>query len=129
MFVWGPLAFENTCAEAWVESLDERRLQAQIQAALRPAELDRPLRLEECVALLCASEILAACGGEPAEPLPDRVRRLLILAMRPAREELVLARAGIGRVREDSSLRAVFEARGDLSAWLLALDSLERRLG
>jgi hypothetical protein len=128
VFVWGPLAFENTCAEAWVEGLDERRLQAQLRAALQAVELDRPLRLEECVALLCACEILAACGGLPAEPLPDRVRRLLILAMRPGPLELALARRGLARLREDSSLRAVFEARGDLPAWLLVLDSLERRL-
>ncbi|MBK9386868.1 MAG: DUF4259 domain-containing protein [Planctomycetes bacterium] len=128
MFVWGPLAFENTCAEAWVEGLDERRLHAQLRAALHPAELDRPLRIEECVALLCAGEILAACGGQPAEPLPDRVRQLLILAPRPVPAELEQARASVARVRAESSLRAVFEARGDVSAWLLALGALEQRL-
>ena len=128
MVVWGALAFENTQAEAWVESLDERRIEVQVRTALELVERADTLALHQCIAFVCAAEIVAARRGDPAAPLPDRLRRLLILSPRPDERELALAERGLRRVREDSPLRALWEERGDVEAWLCVLDDLARRL-
>jgi hypothetical protein len=125
---WGPQAFENSSAERWVDGLDERRIDAQVREALGLAEPTRPLLLHEAVAVVCAAEMLAARHGEPSTPLPDRVRRLLVLSPRPTPHELALARRGLQRVREASALRALRDERGELEGWLGALHALEARL-
>jgi hypothetical protein len=126
--VWGALAFENSYAEAWVEGLDERRIEAQVRAALELAERTEALALHQCIALVCAAEIVAARRGDPAAPLPDRLRKLLILSPRPDERELALAARGLRRVREASPLRALWEERGDVEAWLCVVDDVARRL-
>lgn len=128
MVVWGALAFENSYAEGWVEGLDERRIEAQVRAALELAERTEALALHQCIALVCAAEIVAARRGDPSAPLPDRLRKLLILSPRPDERELALAERGLRRVREDSALRALWEERGDVEAWLCVMDDVARRL-
>ena len=82
-----------------------------------------------CEAIV-AAELCACCAGQLPDRLPNNVYGWVQANPHaPHADEVELAVRAVSRVREESELRDLWEAAGDRSQWLAAVDDLLSRLG
>ena len=93
------------------------------------AEADH-LELDPASTAIAGAELLASCAGQPADDLPDQVRRWVAgNGHDPHAAEIEQAVHAVQRVRDDSELRESWEEeQGPENSWLPAVDDLLARL-
>ncbi|MFL5860956.1 MAG: DUF4259 domain-containing protein [Solirubrobacteraceae bacterium] len=129
---WGVGSFENDAAAEWFLRVEEAPdpgavMVAAIDDVLSPAEEPE---LDLCQEAVAAAELFACCAGQLPERLPDTVAGWIQTHSHgPHADEVVLAVQAVGRVREESELRELWEADDDCAHWLAAVDDLLSRLG
>jgi hypothetical protein len=128
----GSASFENDAAGDWFLLVEE----AQDPGAVMATALDEVLghaglpELDLCREAIAAAELCASCAGQLPQRLPDSVLAWVEENPHgPHLDEVELAVHAVTRIREESELREYWEAAGDDSQWLAAVDDLLLRLG
>jgi hypothetical protein len=129
---WGVSSFENDAAGEWFLLIEEApdpgaMMAAAIDDALSCADL---LDADRSCEAIAAAELCASCAGQIAERLPDNVQAWVEEnAHGPHADEVELAVQAVGRVREESELRDLWEKSEDQAQWLAEVEGLLTRLG
>ena len=131
MGYWGVASFENDAAGDWFYTVEEAPdpggvMAAAIDDVISAAEY---LEVDPCCEAIAAAELCACCAGRLAARLPDNVRRWVQShPHEPHADEIELAVQAVGRVREESELRELWEEGEDCPHWLAEIDDLLSRL-
>jgi uncharacterized protein DUF4259 len=129
---WGVGSFENDAAADWFLRVEEAPdpgavIATAIDDALSAAE--KP-ELDLCYEAVAAAELFACCADQLPDRLPDNVAGWVEANPHgPHADEVALAVQAVGRVREESELRELWEADDDCAHWLAGVDDLLSRLG
>jgi hypothetical protein len=128
MGAWGSGAFENDDASDRVYELEQRGIEAVVEA-LAPAPGDGYLEAPDGVLAIAAAEVVAAIGGAPAEDLPEEVLAVVERGLRIDRDVYAAAVAAIARVLgPESELRDLWMEAESGDEWRRAVAALRRRL-
>ena len=132
MGAWGTGSFQNDPARDWFSAVEEAVEPGTVIAAALDdalAEADH-LELDPASTAIAGAELLASCAGQPADDLPDQVRRWVAgNGHDPHAAEIEQAVHAVQRVRDDSELRESWEEeQGPENSWLPAVDDLLARL-
>jgi Domain of unknown function (DUF4259) len=130
---WGTGSFQNDSASDWFYTVEEAvEPGLVIGSALDDALAEAGyLELDPASAAVAAAELLASSAGQPADDLPDHIRRWVTEhSHRPYAAEIEQAVYAVERVRAESELRERWdEEQGPENSWLQAIDDLIARLG
>ena len=126
MGAWDTGNFSNDSALDFVAGISvvgdlQRAIEAV--AASEEAEIDSDIATEA----LAAADILASMIGRPAPDQPDTIEKLVAKFGKPPTALLANARGAVGRIREKSELRDLWE-EADSEEWIDVVSDLIERL-
>lgn len=131
MGAWGLKSFDNDDAADWVYAFEEQgaKLIPETFAALE-GEVDDYLDAALCSEALAAAEIVAAARSGNESRLSEEAAATL--KNNPddvaSPENIAKARDAVGRIKEDSELRDLWEETDDFAGWLEDVEALEKLL-
>jgi hypothetical protein len=130
---WGVLPFENDTALDWIWELEDEKdtfILSDCFAAVVEAEAEEIIEITTAEEALAAAEVLAALLERPLPELPGEVNTYIarLRYKRPSSDLVDLAVEAVERVREESELRARWDATEGAEKWHLAMTDLHARL-
>lgn len=141
MGAWGINTFENDGALDWLGDFLDDPTEAKILEAfsasptvIQPSLIGRLMgkKAQVCPAeldgevVLAAAEVIALMSGRPAHSIPDELRNLPRLSLRP--ETPTRALAAIDAILGNSNLKDCWEETADFDNWKESVQDLRKRL-
>lgn len=132
MSAWSPNSFDNDDALDWLDDLCDSGDEYVVGAALAVVA-DWPdgefLEAIDCCVAIAAAEMVAAAMGMPPADFPQEAEEWLErTAPEYGKQEAVLARRAIARIKANSELKDIWKESELYEEWLGAIEDLERRL-
>ena len=130
MGAWDTGSFDNDDAMDWLYDLENAQDFSFLAEACETVKDQRGIAPEagDCVAAICAAEVVAALMGNPGDDLPDEVLTWVDEMPDPSDTLSQMARDALHVVLTRSELKALWRESDQYEEWQAGLENLQERL-